>query len=184
MRLSNLRVGARLGSAFGLLLLLMLGMGLYALNKVEQMQASVVDLSDNWLPSTQQLAGVNEALNQMRRAELQMMLGGDAAAIKDEGDRITKQWTVLPPLLKAYEATLAPGDETQAFQRLTAAVEQYKGTQPRLLALLSEGQAEEARKWLRGDSRKAFRSTTEALAKLTEINTQGADAAQARSNAS
>ncbi|WP_304622779.1 methyl-accepting chemotaxis protein [Roseateles caseinilyticus] len=184
MRLSDLRVGARLGGAFGLLLLLMLGMGLYALHKVEQVQASVVDLSDNWLPSTQQLAAVNEALNQMRRGELQMMLGGDAAAIKDEGDRIAKQWTVLPPLLKAYEATLAAGEEAQAFQRLTTAIEQYKGTQPRLLALLSDGQAEEARKWLRGDSRKAFRATTEALAKLTEINTQGAAAAQQRSSAS
>ena len=101
MRLSNLRVGARLGSAFGVLLLLMLAMGLYALNKVEQVHGSVVELSENWLPSTQQLAGVNEALNQMRRGELQMMLGGDAAAIKDEGDRIAKRWTALPPLLKA-----------------------------------------------------------------------------------
>ena len=88
MRLSDLRVGARLGCAFGLLLLLMLGMGLYALHKVEQVQASVVDLSNDWLPSTQQLAGVNEALNQMRRGELQMLLGGDAAAgIQDDRRR-------------------------------------------------------------------------------------------------
>lgn len=53
MRLSDLRVGARLGRAFGLLLLLMLGMGLYALHKVEQVQANAVDLFDNWLPRTQ-----------------------------------------------------------------------------------------------------------------------------------
>ena len=184
MRLSDLRVGARLGSAFGLLLLLMLGMGLYALNKVEQVQASVVALSDNWLPSTQQLAGVNEALNQMRRGELQMMLGGDAAAIKDEGDRIAKQWTVLPPLLKAYAATLDAGEESQAFKQLTEAIDKYKGTQPQLSALLTEGKADEARAWLRGDSRKAFRATTEALAKLTEINTRGATAAEDRSSAS
>lgn len=53
MPLSNLRVGLRLG--------------LFAVNRVNRVRGSVIDLATNWLPSTQQLAGLNEALNQMRR---------------------------------------------------------------------------------------------------------------------
>ena len=100
MQLSDLRVGARLGCAFGVLLLLMLGMGLYALNKVEQVQASVVDLSGNWLPSTQQLAGVNEALKSERVVKYletngYTSVGGAPEALQQRVDDAIALWGPL-----------------------------------------------------------------------------------------
>ena len=76
MKVANLRVGLRMGLGFGVLLLAMLAMGLYAVNRVNQIQGGVNELTTKWLASTQHLAGINEALNQMRRAELQLLLGG------------------------------------------------------------------------------------------------------------
>lgn len=177
MPLSNLRVGLRLGLGFGLLLLLVLAMGLFAVNRVNRVQGSVVDLATNWLPSTQQLAGLNEALNQMRRAELQMMLGGDAKAIQDESARIDKQWTLVPKLLDAYAATLSDGEEKQLFEAFKTTVGRYKDSQGKLLALLRDGRTDEAMAYLRGDSRVAFRSTTDAIGKLGAVNDAGVEQA-------
>ena len=181
MRLSNLRVGVRLAAGFAVLLALLLAMGLYALDRVSRVHDSVTALAGDWLPSTQQLAGINEALNQMRRAELQMLLGGDEKSMKDESARIAKQWEVLPPLLKAYERTLGEAAERESFATLQDAVQRYQASQPQLMNLLKEGKADEARAYLRGDSRKAFRATTDAMAKLTDANTAGAAGASERS---
>ncbi|MDI4631551.1 MCP four helix bundle domain-containing protein [Pelomonas sp. V22] len=178
MKLSNVRVGLRMGLGFGTLLLMLL-MGLYAANRVSRVQDNVIDLSDNWLPSTQQIAGINEALNQMRRAELQMLLGGGAKAVEDESARLAKQWQVLPPLLKAYGETLSSEAEREQFKTFNAIVESYRQSQDKLVAMVKAGQQEEALAFLRGESRKIFRSTADAIGKLTEINTQGAQTAHA-----
>ncbi len=172
--MSNLRVGSRLGLGFGLLLLLMLAMGFFAVNRVNRVQANVTDLATNWLPSTQQLAGLNEALNQMRRAELQMLLGGGEKALQEESARLATQWELAPKLLTAYEQSIGGSEERQRFAEFQATVQAYKASQPRLISLLREGKQEEALAWLRGDSRRAFRATTEAIAKLTALNDGGA----------
>ncbi|MDY0745622.1 methyl-accepting chemotaxis protein [Paucibacter sp. R3-3] len=182
--LSNLRVGPRLGLGFGALLLLVLGMGLFAADRVDQVQGSVSALSQRWLPGTQQLAAMNEALNQMRRAELQLMLGGGEKAYADESARIARQWELMPGLQKDYEATLVDSALEQKASELKAAIESYRTTQPRLLALVHEGKAEDALAYLRGDSRKAFRSTTDAMAALKDLNDQGVARADADASAS
>ena len=182
MRLSNLRVGVRLAAGFAVLLALVLAMGLYALDRVSRVHDSVTSLAEDWLPSTQQLAGINESLNQMRRAELQMLLGGDEKSMQDESSRIARQWEQLPPLMKAYERTLGDAQEREAFARLQEAVQRYQASQPQLLSLLKEGRIEDARVYLRGDSRKAFRATTDAMAKLNDSNAAGAREASERSN--
>lgn len=131
MPLSNLRVGLRLG--------------LFAVNRVNRVRGSVIDLVTNWLPSTQQLAGLNEALNQMRRAELQTMLGGDAKTIQDKSAPIDKQWILVLRLLDAYAATLSDGEEKHLFEGFKTTVGRYKKTQGKLFALLREAKTEEPR---------------------------------------
>jgi len=179
--LSNLRVGLRLGLGFALLLLLMLGMGVFAANRVARVEDKVVDLATNWLPSTQQLAGLNEALNQMRRAELQLILGGDEKTIGDETARLSQQWELVPKLIKDYELNLSSDEERQAFAEFKRVVEQYKVSQPKLIALVSDHKMEEAIAFVRADSRKIFRAATDAVSKLIKINDAGA--AQARTDA-
>nr|WP_316639419.1 methyl-accepting chemotaxis protein [uncultured Roseateles sp.] len=182
--LSDLRVGLRLGLGFALLLLMMLAMGVYAVTRINKIQSNVTDLATNWLPSTQQLAGLNEALNQMRRAELQLMLGGGDKALQDESARIARQWELAPQLLKSYEASIGSDNERRLFDEFGRAVEGYKASQPELLRLVREDRKDEAVAYLRGDSRKAFRATTEAIAQLIELNDQGAATAHTEAQVS
>jgi methyl-accepting chemotaxis protein len=180
MKLSNLRVGLRMGLGFGVLLFLMLAMGIYAVNRVNTVQAGVDDLAGRWLPSAHQLAGMNEALNQMRRAELQLLLGG---ALQEETKRLEAQWAVLQKLLQAFENT-GDGEERKLFDAFKAAVGAYQVSQTSLLGLLQAAKQDEAMAFLRGDSRKAFRLTTEAIGKLIKVNDEGAAQARAYAEAS
>ncbi|MDB5848579.1 MAG: hypothetical protein JWP29_2331 [Rhodoferax sp.] len=181
MKLSDLRVGLRMGLGFGLLLSLVLGMGIFSVNRVNTVHAGVVDLAENWLPSTQQLAAMNEALNQMRRAELQLLLGGTPT---EDRARIDAQWLVMPKLLVTYDATVEPGAERQLFNSFNTTVAAYKTTQATLLALLRDGKQEAALAFLRGDSRKSFRATTETMGQLIQLNDAGAERAHAAAETS
>jgi methyl-accepting chemotaxis protein len=178
MKFSDLRVGLRMALGFGLLLLVMLAMGLYAVSRVNKIQDGVTDLATHWLASTQDLAGINEALNQMRRAELQLLLGG---VVKEERARLDKQWTVVPPLMQRYESNISSPEERTRFDTFKGIVEAYKASQPKLLTLIEQGQQEAALAYLRGDSRRVFRSTTDAITQLIESNDKGA--AQAHEDA-
>ncbi|HEY8880450.1 MAG TPA: methyl-accepting chemotaxis protein [Roseateles sp.] len=177
--LSNLRVGPRMALGFGLLLALMLLMGVFASNRVGRVQDNVLDLSDNWVVSTQQLAGMSEALNLMRRSELQMALGGTPEFMKNEQDRLAKQWQAMPPLLKGYAESLSSDEETSQFTAFKEALAAYQGSQPRLIELFLASQTEDGLKLLRGDSRKQFAAASDAVRKLIEINAAGAKQARA-----
>ncbi|SEL27307.1 methyl-accepting chemotaxis sensory transducer with TarH sensor [Roseateles sp. YR242] len=172
--LSDLRVGLRLGLGFGLLLLLMLAMGVFSVSRVSTVESKVEDLATNWLPSTQQLASINELLNQMRRAELQMLLGGDAKALQDEANRLSTQWGKLPDLVKAYDLNVDSPRERELFDELKRRIEAYRGVQNRLVALITDNQHDQAMALQRSESRTAFRATTESLGQLIQINDEGA----------
>jgi len=179
MSLSNLRVGVRLGLGFCIVLLLMLVMGLYALNRVGRMQDANVELAAHWLPTTQQLAAMNESLNQMRRAELQLLLGGGDKALEDESARLGKQWELMPGYLRAFEGAASDPDQARQFQGLKQAIAQYQVSQPRLLELVREGKTEESLRYLRADSRTAFRATTDVMTQLNSTTEHGvAEAAE------
>jgi len=181
--LSDLKVGVRLGLGFALLLLLMLAMGAFSASRVAQVEAKVDDLAINWLPSTRLLGAMGESMNQMRRAELQMLVGGDAKAVADEAARLTEQWGVLPGLLSSYEKLVASDKERQAFEDLGRQVKAYRAAQERYVAALGAGQRDEAVALLRGESRTAFRGATQRQSDLVKINAEGADQAHQQARA-
>ncbi|HEY4081100.1 MAG TPA: methyl-accepting chemotaxis protein [Burkholderiaceae bacterium] len=177
--LSNLRVGRRLALGFGVLLLLVLAMGLFAISRVNRVQASVTDLAEERLPSTQQLAAMDDALNDMRRAEMQLVLGGDAQAIAEESSRITHHWEIMHKLLEAYSADFASNAERDGFAKLKETIAQYKTAQTTLLAMVHEGKTTEAAAFMRAGSRKDFRATTAAMDVLNNVNAESVKLANA-----
>jgi len=179
--LSDLKVGVRLGMGFALLVLLMLAMGAFSASRVAQVEDRVEDLATNWLPSTRLLGAMGESMNQMRRAELQMLVGGDAKAVAEEAARLPAQWKLLPEHLAAYDRLGVSERERQVFDELVRQIQVYRSAQERYVRLLTEGQRESALALLRGDSRAAFRVATQRLSELVAINGDGA--AQAHTQA-
>jgi len=70
----RLRTRAKLALAFGIILALMLASGATSLRQASRINASTVDLADNWLPSINLLGDLKEQANLVRRAEFRHML--------------------------------------------------------------------------------------------------------------
>ena len=182
--LSDLRVGLRLTIGFGLLLLLVLLMGLFAIDRVHRIHDDVVDVSDVLLPNSESMAAINESLGQMRRAELQAMLGGGEAVVHEESARIEKQWGLTTKLLSDYKANVKTDVERNELGQLAQAIEHYRATQPKLMDLARQGRVEEGLALARGDSRKAFRAITESMSRLKAGHDKDARDADADADAS
>ena len=67
----NLNVAAKLGIAFGSILLLTTILGVFAIKEIGQVNASAVELGTNWMPSTNKLAEMDKQLQSFRRGEIQ-----------------------------------------------------------------------------------------------------------------
>src|SRR2546429_576231 len=80
--LRNLKIGAKLMVGFGLLLALMLGVGLYALERLGAMRDTVDDLRSNWMASVHHLADIDRNTADYRLVQLigENVAGADVAA--------------------------------------------------------------------------------------------------------
>ncbi|WP_280191839.1 methyl-accepting chemotaxis protein [Delftia sp. PS-11] len=176
MKLFNqLRTRTKLALAFGTILVLMLASGASSLMQASRINASTVDLADNWLPSINLLGDLKEQLNLVRRAEFRHMLEETAeqkqAMHKAVGDTRVK----FERLLERYAPLVSSAEEKQLYEQIRRSWQTYIGLSPRLLELSGqEGRLQDAKALAFNDSFKAFNELTALLEKSIALNREGA----------
>ena len=118
--LNNLSIGRKVAFSFGLVVAIVIGLGLFAIQRLGGLEASAIVLRDNRLPSVQQLTRV-AVLAERHRANLSsvVMAGTDSeraiavAAADKTGQDLKGAWA-------AYAPQVDPGEE----QKLAAAFNQ------------------------------------------------------------
>ena len=173
--LKNLRVGARLGLAFAILLALLLAMaGVGAL-----LSSSINEQSrfypDNILPSLRLIHQIDGAIADARRLEQQDILTiGDTAkkALAAEALKVRKDFRGY---LKAYEPLLADDEDRSMMKKVAEGADAYFAVQDKVLAASDEGDIDSARNLVAGDGRAAFLPLRESVARWWQYNERLAD---------
>ena len=171
----RLRTRAKLALAFGIILVLMLASGVTSLRQAAHINASTVDLAENWLPSINLLGDLKEQANLVRRAEFRHMLE-DKPELKlamqkaIDGERVKFERT-----LERYAPLVSSAEERQLYERIRQTWQAYIERSPQLLELSRrEGGTAEAKALAFGDSFKAFTELTGLLEKSIVLNREGA----------
>ena len=171
----RLRTRAKLALAFGIILALMLASGATSLRQASRINASTVDLAENWLPSINLLGDLKEQANLVRRAEFRHMLEDkpeqkQAMQKAIDGERVKFERT-----LERYAPLVSSAEERQLYERIRQTWQAYIERSPRLLELSrQEGGTEDAKALAFGDSFKAFTELTGLLEKSIVLNREGA----------
>jgi methyl-accepting chemotaxis protein len=179
MRLSDLKIGTKLGSAFLAVISLTIGMGVFAVVQLATINANTIDIATNWLPSIKELGAMDNAMNKIRRTENDAVLnagGGDAAAI----EKTFAEWKgKLAEEQGKYEHKVTPGAERDGYEQYQRHLTAFFVTHDKLMLLVRDGEKslQQTKAYLWGDSRSAFNTTLGDLGQLIEINDKGADAA-------
>ncbi len=116
-------------------------------------------------------------LNDTRRAELQHVLAASPDERKVEADRIVANGIKLRELEGQFAARLDSPSDKVSFDKYKQEISAYQASSTQLMALSSVGLSaiEATNKYLKGESRLAFRAIFKTIGELVEAHDKGAD---------
>jgi methyl-accepting chemotaxis protein len=176
--LSNMKLGARLGSAFGVmaaLLVIMAAVGLLLMGKLHH---NSEELATNWLPSVKALGELQSVLDDARQASLSHVLEREPSnKQRHEASRAEALDKTLPEILQRYETLISSAEERALFKDIQAALTEYRDVDKRLIDLSNQGEANflDARGLASGGSAQVYTKLTALVDKDIAINAKGAD---------
>ncbi|HZW13052.1 MAG TPA: methyl-accepting chemotaxis protein [Noviherbaspirillum sp.] len=148
MLLSNLRVGARLATAFSLVVLLLVGITIVGISRLSDVNNSTDLIVNDRYPkvmlATKVLDGINDAAITMRNAVLTDDAAQSAAAVR----RVDEIRVEVTAHLDKLDKILTTDKGRQALQAIVDARTKYRDAQAEFLKNLGEGKKEEARQIL------------------------------------
>ena len=171
--LSKMKLATKLFGSFVIVLLLMSGLGIYAISSLASVNASTVEIATNWLPSVRVSAMLKADVNRYRIFELRHMLATDAADMEVEEKGMAIKRDDLRNGLVEYDKLASSSEEHRLVDTMKADLDAYLGETPKIVALSRQNKTAEARMLANGESRKRYLALRENSDKLAELNVQG-----------
>ncbi|GJM71079.1 hypothetical protein HMSSN036_32950 [Paenibacillus macerans] len=100
----KLTIKARLILSFSLLVLSLVGLGVYSINSLNQVNQQSTVISDTWLPAMDAAHVMNTATSDYRTTELRIILAeNDPQGLKEMKERLNNKVQELQQLMTGYE---------------------------------------------------------------------------------
>ncbi|KTC56313.1 chemotaxis protein [Pseudomonas fluorescens ABAC62] len=177
MSLRRLNIAPRASLGFALIALLVVVLGVFAVNRMALIREASVSMSTNQLPSLTHLGTITENVLRMRILSFRVLINREPAAMQEAQTRIG----VLTDKVRAAQAayvTLPAGPEEAALIKLFGTtLDNYLKAQADMLTLSSEGKVDEMRALINGRIKDGTDQMGEQLNKLIAINAADAKSA-------
>ena len=169
----NLKIGMRLGIAFGLVILLTLLLGIFANSQMSILNKSAEDLGDNWLPSVRLTAEINGATADYRIAEYLHIVSDTPQDMQDAEKMMAEVLAKIRSKEAEYVKLISSPEERAAYDKFKAKFAAYLAVTEKILPLSRALKTKEAMVIMTGESKKLYDEYSELLEQLVEINVKG-----------
>ena len=180
----NLRIAAKLATAFGAVMLLMSALTLFMFMKLAQLNRHTDELSKSWLARVQRVGELRGLLDRLRSAELQhaMVVSNDDKARAESQIRSLR--SELAKVARDIELDLIAPEERATFQALTGRIAAYGKAADHVLELSNavETRFTEARKYSGTEAAAEFARVEEPVTRLVALSMEGAQQASRRAS--
>jgi len=174
----NMKVAVQLGVGFGLILMLLLASGMFALQRMGVVNEQSTIMAVNWMPSIQMTEEINTDTSDFRITEVNHILTQTPEAMREvEGD----MKAVLEELAKdraAYEKMISSPEEQALYDEFSKLFDKYMGIHERLMAVSRQNKTEEAMVIL-NEGEPLFNEYSAVCLKLVDLNVKGGQDASA-----
>jgi methyl-accepting chemotaxis protein len=174
MSLRSLNIAPRAGLGFGLLALMVFGLGAFALMQMANMRQQSEAVERNWLPSVMAVGEMSQDLLRIRALTLRLLINRDPQSVTQNASKIAEIKTGLSAAQARYEALIVLPRERELFDRFKVIEQQYLERQEQVMAHSSQNQLEEAAKVVNGEMNQLADQMAATLHDLTELNKQSA----------
>jgi methyl-accepting chemotaxis protein len=177
MTVRNMNIAPRAALGFGLLALLVFGLGAFALLQMSSMRKQSDLVESKWLPSVMELGTMGQDLMRIRTLTLRLMLNRNADALQENYNKLDQLKTGLQTIEQRYAALIESPRERELYEGFATAKQAYFQRQNRVMDLSRQNQMEEALQVINGEMNQYADKMTLALNELTVINKKGASEA-------
>ena len=113
--LNRLTIGTKIAGAFGLILLVVLALGLTAMNRLSAVNDRAADIRDNWLPSVAAIGALTEEVQNVRLSEARFVLAANDEQRQIEASAFNVGEAKVVSLRAAYEPLIARGTDDEKY---------------------------------------------------------------------
>ena len=171
----GLSIRSLLMGLFGLMVVIVVGLGAFALSKISAVNDNTVDIATNWMPSVSSLRALAYAVSRFRIDEARHIMSTEEAEMDAVERSMATRVDEIAKLRKAYEPLISSPEERAGYESFGRNWDTYAKVHAALLKLSRANQNEQAAALYKSDVGKAFNAAEADLEKLVAINVAGAD---------
>ena len=169
MLLRQLPIAYRAATGFAIITLILVGLGLFACNRMAAMNQASARISELWLPSVQLSGQMGMLLSEFRQSEMNHVLARDLANMQALEQQMDSMLADLKRVQEAYQPLLVLPEERRLFQAFLELTGEYLGGHQALLELSRRNDTEQAYALMRNEQRERYDSLLQSLTALIEL---------------
>ncbi|RLU06607.1 methyl-accepting chemotaxis protein, partial [Pseudomonas prosekii] len=174
MSIRSLNIAPRAGLGFGLLALMVFGLGAFALLQMSNMRAQSDQVDNNWLPSVMAVGEMSQDMLRLRALTMRLLINRDPQALEQNVGKLNELKSSLGQAQQRYDALIVLPEERTLFDRFKAAEQKYLEFQGQVMNLSAQGQVADAAAILNGEMSPLADDIAVTLKALVELNKHNA----------
>ena len=177
MSLRNLNIAPRAFLGFAFIALLVIVLGVFAVNRMSIIRQSSIDMGSTQLPSVGFLGNVTENILRMRILSFRILVNREPASLQEAETRIGVLTDKALKAQASYAALPMGPDEAALYKEFSATLDKYMQAQREMLDLSRQNRLDEMRTLINTRIKDGTDKMGEQLNRLVIYNTEGAKAA-------
>ena len=177
MSLRNLNIAPRAFLGFAFIALLVVILGVFAVNRMGTIRQASVDMGTNQLPSVKFLGNMTENVLRLRILSFRILINREPAALEEAKTRVAVLVDKVKQAQSAYTVLPAAADEAALYKSFTATLDSYLAAQAEMMSLSQQNKVEDMRTLINTRIKDGTDLMGEQLNKLIAINSADADTA-------
>ncbi|RON49685.1 methyl-accepting chemotaxis protein [Pseudomonas frederiksbergensis] len=177
MSIRSLNIAPRASLGFGLLALMVFGLGAFALLQMSNMRAQSDQVDNNWLPSVMSVGDMSQDMLRLRALTMRLLINRDPGALAQNVSKLNELKGVLGDAQQRYNALIVLPEERSLFDRFKASEQKYLNFQGQVMNLSAQGRIEEAAVIVNGEMSPLADEIAVTLKSLVELNKHQANLA-------
>ncbi|MBF6031710.1 methyl-accepting chemotaxis protein [Pseudomonas sp. P155] len=177
MSLRNLNIAPRAFLGFAFIALLVIVLGVFAVNRMSTIRQASIDMETNQLPSVTYLGVVTENVLRLRILSFRILVNRDPAGLQEAQTRIGVLVDKVRSAQASYAALPAEADERALYQAFATTLDNYLQAQNQMMELSRQDKVDEMRTLINTRIKDGTDQMGEQLNKLIAINAAGAKVA-------
>jgi len=174
-------ISAKFLTAFTLLLAVMAGMGIFAINKIGEVNGLSLEMRNRWLPASQIIGDIHAYTSQYRIKQSEHIAGATPQAKARSEKLMRNAQAAIDGMLKDYKPLLESKEQKALFTSLQADWAKYTQSSETLIRL-SNANDPAVTDTFNGEALDSFYAVEDDILQLIDLNGKGATALSTRSD--